>query len=217
MGQRNDMKTIFNNDRGSVMVAAVLILVLLTIIGFAATNMSTNELNVSTNTLLYERAFYTATAALEHAKETLRVPFSEQIKAGGEEQWDFALVGIVDTNGDGKGSYEEGRELLKDLELDGVRYTVTIWNNDDGGSPTDDQDGRIFVRADAEEVVRGGRCSIEELIEGTANGGPTSNYTAQEGAGSGKAYTADDTNPVEMNLDHDGDGDVDNSDYITIM
>jgi hypothetical protein len=225
--QRNDMKTIINSERGSVIVAALMILALLTIMGFAATNMSTTELNVSTNSLLYERAFYTAEAALQHAKETLREPFSEQLEAGGNEEWDFALVDAVDTNSDGKGSYEEGITLFQDLELEGVKYTVTIWNNDDNalcsGTFNDDCDGRIFVRAEAEESVRGGRCSIEELIMGTANGGPTSDYTAQEGAGSGKAYSADDTNPVDMNVNHDGsvDGEgnetIDNNDYISIM
>ena len=90
--------------------------------------------------------------------------------------------------------------FASDSYLDGVKYTVKIWNNDDGGGPDDDIDGRIFVRADAEEPVRGGRCSIEELIEGTANGGPTSNYTAQEGGGSGKSFTADDKNAVDMSV-----------------
>ena len=67
-----------NNKRGSVIVAALMILALLTILGFAATNMSNTELNISTNSLLYERAFYTAEAGLERAKESLRAPFIDQ-------------------------------------------------------------------------------------------------------------------------------------------
>ncbi len=192
------MQTILDNDRGSIIAGAIMILALLTIIGFAATNMSTTELNVSTNSLLYERAFYTAEAALQQAKESLRVPFSEQLEAGGAEVWTFAIQDAEDPDGDGEGSYKEGVVLFSDLYLDGVKYSVTIWNNNDSGGYNTDTDGRIFVRADAEEPIRGGRCSIEELIWGTANGGPTSNYTAQEGGGSGKSFTADDKNAVDM-------------------
>lgn len=201
------MKTILNNDRGSVIVAAVMILALLTIIGFAATNMSTTESKISTNSLLYERAFYTAEAALQHAKESLRAPFVEknkaQIASGGTGDWSFALNGslagysaALDTDMDGKGSYEDGVAWISDSNLNGVNYTVTIWNNDDGGSATHDTDGLIFVRADAWEAARGGRSSIEELVRGASTGGETSGYTAQEGAGSGKVFTSNDSEAI---------------------
>mgnify|MGYP000045953255 CR=1 FL=1 len=84
-----------NNQRGSVIVAALMMLALLTIIGFAATNMSTTELNISTNALLYERAFFTAEAGLQRAKESLRTQFDDfngaQIAAGLQPVWTFAL------------------------------------------------------------------------------------------------------------------------------
>ena len=64
-----------NNEKGSVIVAAIMILVMLTIIGIAAINMSTTESSISTNSLLYERAFYTAEAGLEHSKESLKLKF----------------------------------------------------------------------------------------------------------------------------------------------
>jgi Tfp pilus assembly protein PilX len=41
-----------NNEKGSVIVAALMILVALTIIGIAATNMSSTESSISTNSLL---------------------------------------------------------------------------------------------------------------------------------------------------------------------
>jgi hypothetical protein len=192
-----------NNDRGSVIVAALMMLALLTIIGFAATNMSTTELSISTNSLLYERAFYTAEAGLQRTKESLRSQFSTfnmaQIALGGQGDWTFALNGsagfpvpVADAE-----LGVPAVELLAAENLNGVTYRVRYWDNDDGdGDPLADFDGKIYVRADASEPVRGGRCSIEELVEGSSTGGNISGYTAQEGAGSGKVYTSNDSNAI---------------------
>ena len=202
-----------NNEKGSVIVAAIMILVALTIIGIAAVNMSSTESSISTNSLLYERAFYTAEAGLEQSKESLKLQFVKFndliIRAGGTGDWDFALNGSLDgktaaadTDMDGKGSYADGVPWISNANLDGEDYTVTIWNNDDGGSEIDDTDGLIFVRTDA-AGPRGERCSIEVLLLGTAIGGPVSGYMAQEGTGSGKTFTSDDADAMtagELNI-----------------
>jgi hypothetical protein len=195
-----------NNEKGSVIVAAILILVMLTIIGIAAINMSSTESSISTNSLLYERAFYTAEAGLEQSKESLKLRFVEFndliIRAGGTGDWNFALNGSLDgktaaadTDMDGKGSYADGVTWILNSNLDGVNYTVTIWNNDDGGSEINDTDGLVFVRSDA-AGPRGERCSIEVLLLGTAIGGPVSGYIAQEGTGSGKTFSSNDADAM---------------------
>ena len=202
-----------NNEKGSVIVAAIMILVLLTIIGIGAINMSTTESSISTNSLLYERAFYTAEAGLEQSKESLKLQFVKFndliIRAGGTGDWDFALNGsldgktaAVDTDMDGKGSYADSVTWISNANLDGENYTITIWNNDDGGSEINDIDGLIFVRSDA-AGPRGERCSIEVLLLGTAIGGPVSGYMAQEGTGSGKTFTSNDADAMtagELNI-----------------
>jgi hypothetical protein len=199
------------NQDGATMVVAILILALLTIIGLASSNLSTTEVKVATNSLIYERAFYTAEAGLMHAKELLRVPFVEQnaviLAAGGTGNWNFALNGALDgyaaasdSDGDGIGDYLNGVVWIQNQSLNGVRYTVTIWNNDDGGAHNNDTDGLIYVRTDAEgqSGVHGGRCSILILLEGRTEGEVISGYTAQQGAGSGKAYIATDAEAIEF-------------------
>jgi hypothetical protein len=54
------IKATLKKDDGSVMVAAMLILVLLTIIGISATTMSNSELNITSNAQLHKMAFFTA-------------------------------------------------------------------------------------------------------------------------------------------------------------
>jgi hypothetical protein len=52
--------SIIKNERGSVMVAALLVLLLLTIIGISAIRTSNTELNITVNTQLHKMAFFMA-------------------------------------------------------------------------------------------------------------------------------------------------------------
>ncbi len=210
-----------NNENGSVIVAAIMVLVLLTIIGIAATNNSTTEQHLATNTLLYERAFYAAEAGFEHAKGVLKVPYNEQNQAntalGNPGSWSFVLDGSgviqglsaahdcapLDTaghcaGGDGVGDFEGGVVLLES-NLDGISYTVTVWNNDDrdsGGTPATDTDSKIILRSVARDP-RGTVCAIESLIEGSTDSGGMDGYKAQAGAGAGKSYRNNDLESID--------------------
>jgi hypothetical protein len=60
------MKYIFhNNEKGSILLISLLILVLLTIIGIAATNTSTIEILISGNDKLHKMAFHEADGGTE--------------------------------------------------------------------------------------------------------------------------------------------------------
>ena len=202
----NKKNLLFNDENGSVMVAAIMILVLLTIVGMAAMNTSTTESSLSVNTLLYQRAFYTAEAGFEHTKGILKVPFTEynQAKlAAGETvgSWTFALDGSmegVDAADKDVAGYDGGVFLLQNEELGGIKYTVRIWDNDDGDGAYDaDVDGRIMVRITA-WGGRGEVCSIESLIEGASTPGTIEGYKAQAGAGAGKSYRNNDLNDIDV-------------------
>ena len=208
------IKYLPDNENGYVIVAAIMILVLLTILGISAINTSTTEQHLATNTLLYERAFYAAEAGFEHAKGVLKVPYNEQnqsnLALGNPGSWSFALDGRVqglaaaqdcaplDINdncagGDDVGDFEGGVVLVQS-DLEGISYTVTAWNNDDrasGGTPTSDTDGRMMIRTVA-LGPRGATCAIESLIEGTTDSGDIDGYKAQAGAGAGKSYSNND-------------------------
>ena len=205
------IKFLSKNEQGSVIIMAIMILALLTIIGISAINTSSNEQHLAVNTLLYERAFYAAEGGIEHAKGVLKVPFLEQnqsnIALGNVGSWSFALNGsgvipglaaaFDGVGGDGVGDFEGGVLLLQ-ANLDGIAYDITVWNNDDrasGGTPTNDTDGRMMIRAGA-TGPRGASCAIESLVEGTTNSGSTEGYEAQAGAGSGKSYSNNDLEAI---------------------
>lgn len=63
---------ILNNDRGSIMVVALLLLVFLTIIGITATSNTRMELNVTRNSQIYKRDFYVADSGWRAAAMNLQ-------------------------------------------------------------------------------------------------------------------------------------------------
>jgi len=197
----------FNNEKGSVIIAALLVLALLTIIGMAATNRSSTEQHLAVNTLLYERAFYAAEAGFEHAKGALKVPYNEQNQAnialGNPGSWSFVLngSGVIPGLATATDCSFDGGVALLTAQLDGISYTVTVWNNCDTGDPMApcdpvvDNDGRMMVRTVA-TGPRGSVCSIESLIEGTTDSGGMEGYKAQAGAGAGKSYRNNDLESI---------------------
>jgi hypothetical protein len=60
-------KSILNNEEGSVIIAALMVLVLLTIIGIASTNVSNTEVKISTHNLIHQQSFYRAEGAAMEA------------------------------------------------------------------------------------------------------------------------------------------------------
>jgi hypothetical protein len=63
--------SILNNEEGSVIIAAIMVLVLLTIVGIASTNTSNTEIKIATHELIYQRNFYAAEAATLEALDKM--------------------------------------------------------------------------------------------------------------------------------------------------
>ena len=175
-----------------------MILVLLTIIGISASNISVTEVQIATNSLLYERAFYTAEAGLQHAKEELKDTYmltnKNKVAIGQDADWNFAILGATDSSFAGGDVLELGNPTLA-----GVSYTVTVWDNDDEApnpdDPNDDSDGRVYIRSRA-EGPRGAVCQIETLLVDSSKAIAITGDYAQEGSEAGKGYTSHDRNAI---------------------
>ena len=207
------MKTavfIQDNEKGSVIVAAIMVLALLTVTTFMAMNTSDTEVHISGNALIHKKTFYAAEAGIEHAMKLLEGPFvvhnASKVKSGERADWNFALDGsnvtaANDPNGDSKGEYDPdygGAVWVNSATIGGVTYTVSLWNNDDielGGDFRNDTDGLVWIQSDAVHPRRS-RVSIRILLEGDTTGEGITGYTAQAGAGAGKNYNANDLNPM---------------------
>jgi hypothetical protein len=67
-----------DNQRGSALVVALLMLVVLTLIGISATTTTTFELQIATNDKLFKRAFYAADGATEMCGEVIEQNIEER-------------------------------------------------------------------------------------------------------------------------------------------
>lgn len=101
----NQIKSTFKKDDGSVMVAALLILVLITIIGISATTMSNSELNITANTQLHKMAFFTAESGWHVMTDWL------------DNQYPLPTVDLGSDNSNGEDSIDNDSDGLTD-ELD---------------------------------------------------------------------------------------------------
>lgn len=203
MRKKHSMNTYsccIGNERGVVLVAAVLILAVLTIIGVVAINTSTMERQTSSNFMVSERAFYAAEAGMEHVKEALRNSLRQParlalVATSGKADWTFVLSGPPTATGT---TYAGGLKWITNQPFDRFQYTITIWDNNDGDhNPAADADGLIWVRSEA-IGPRNARCSIEALLDANAITNSVSGYNAQEGSGSGKTYTSTDSHAVDF-------------------
>ena len=64
-------KTWLNNEEGSVLILALVMLVLLTLIGISATTTSMIEINIAGNERAYKRNLYSAEAAVMQCAQTM--------------------------------------------------------------------------------------------------------------------------------------------------
>lgn len=73
--------SILNNEEGVVIIAALMVLVLLTIIGIASTNVSNTEVKIATHELIHQQNLYQAEGAtliaLEEMEELTNPKFSD--------------------------------------------------------------------------------------------------------------------------------------------
>jgi hypothetical protein len=181
------------NQEGFIIIAAVMMLALLTIIAVSALNTSTTEVQIATNDLLYEKTFYAAEAGLQHLKQLLG---SQVVKYQAVNpvsvtvpNWNFALTGAQAIDSDGHGGYDGSVEWIN-REIDGITVKVSVWNNADSGNYETDTDGLIYARSVA-SGPRESACSIEILLKSTMSGFTIRDYV-QQGAGPGKNYISDD-------------------------
>mgnify|MGYP001827347228 CR=1 FL=1 len=171
--------SIINNQQGSVIVMAVIILVLLSIIGIAATNTSTTELKITTNTLLHNVAFYTADSGIAAGRAALT-----NLKIADAGSWDQLLFNLDAADDDKKSIKWNGSDCVPNvcwtlndiLDADGGRrvgqatFSLAIEdNNDRDNNPEVDTDDTVILTSTVSYL--GSNITIEAIIQGGAGGG----------------------------------------------
>jgi len=168
--------SIIKNQQGSIIVIAMIILVLLTIIGISATNMSTTEVQVSTNALLHNIAFYAADSGIETGRAALNT-----IKMEDAGAWDNLLQGNEFTwNGEQVDTLDE---VLDVVDVEGGRtvgqatFTLTVADNDDLDDNGEvDTDDTVLLTSTA--TYRNATVTIETIVRGGGEAYAQEHYNA---------------------------------------
>jgi type IV pilus assembly protein PilX len=190
---------VVENERGSVLVIALIMLVLLTILGISATTTSDIEVQIAGNERNYKRTFYTANSGIEHVKASLSnaLTTNQAIQIATDPtklNWTFALDGSTRT------AFTPS-ELYLDLPfapLSGYAYQVCIY--DDTGAtgedadPAIDKNGIIFAEVHA-TGPNGAVVFLKVQLLATASGQSLDSYS-QYGGDMSKNFHGNDLNAM---------------------
>ena len=171
--------SIINNQQGSVILMAIIVLAMLSIIGIAATSTSTTEVQVSTNAMLHNIAFYTADSGIEAGRAALN-----NLKIADAGSWDHLLFNLNAADEDKKSIKFNGSDCVPNvcwtlndiLDADGGRrvgqatFSLAIEdNNDRDNNPEVDTDDTVILTSTVRYL--GSNLTIEAIIQGGAGGG----------------------------------------------
>lgn len=160
---------ISKNERGAALLMTMVMLVILTLIGTAATKTSTLEIMMSGSEKNKKAAFYTAEAGIEHAKKVL----DDKGYNSGTETWN--IEGMEDAQ-----SFDTAVELISEAALGDYVYTVKVWDS-----------GRLRIRSEAKGINNKGKSAIEVTYSSSGqnwlkeDGG----YVAQSGHNEQKSFS----------------------------
>jgi hypothetical protein len=164
---------------------AVIILALLTVIGISATNTSTTEVQVSTNAVLHNIAFYTADSGIAAGRAALN-----NIKITDAGYWDLLLRNLATDPAGTEAIIWNGQSCttLNDIiDADGVRtvgpatFSLEIEDNDDlDGNDEVDSDDTVFLTStlDPDSPYRNTSATIRTTVRGGGEAYAQEHYNA---------------------------------------
>ena len=192
--------SITNNQQGSVIIMAVIVLALLTIIGIAATNTSTTEMKITTNALLHNTAFYTADSGIAAGRATLN-----NVKMADAGSWDVLLrnqatnppgTEVITWNG------VDCTTLNEIIDADGGRtvgpaaFSLTIEDNNDLDNNDEvDSDDTIFLTSTLVAPYRNATATIRTSVQGGGEAYAQEHYNA---GSSGEAKAESETAAADV-------------------
>jgi hypothetical protein len=195
MNPMQKITSITHNQQGSVIIMAVIVLAMLSIIGIAATSTSTTEVQVSTNAMLHNIAFYTADSGIEAGRAALN-----NLKMADAGSWDLLLrnmatdppgTEVITWNG------VDCTTLNEVIDADGGRtvgpaaFSLTIEDNNDLDKNTEvDSDDTIFLTSTLVAPYRNATATIRTSVQGGGEAYAQEHYNA---GSSGEAKSESET------------------------
>jgi hypothetical protein len=182
--------SIINNQQGSLIVMAMIVLVLLTVIGISASTTSTTEVQISTNAVLHNIAFYTAESGIEAGRAALNTIKIEDVgswdkllfnKDAADEDKVSIQIGGVDCDPDPCWTLDD---IIDEMEPGGrtvgpATFTLTIEDNNDlDDNPEVDSDDTVFLNSTLVSPYRNATATINTSVHGGGEAYAQEHYNA---------------------------------------
>lgn len=120
---------IIDNEEGSTIVFALLILVVLTILGISATTTSTIEFKIVHNEKSYQRNFYVADSAWNYGAYWLEVKSKPPDKINTNTNAGFSPEQLKLVRNFGDGAADVLNDIFPDNTEDGTINSIPYWYN----------------------------------------------------------------------------------------
>jgi type II secretory pathway component PulK len=171
--------SIINNQQGSVILIAIIILAMLTIIGISATNISNTEMKITTNALLYNVAFYTADAGIEAGRAVLNNLKTDPVD-GDAGYWDLLLrnlatdpsgtLEVITWNGQPCTTLNEVIDAVEGRRVGPAAFSLVLADNEDRDNMDEvDTDNTVVLTSTAS--YRGSTITIQAIVQAGGGGG----------------------------------------------
>jgi hypothetical protein len=184
------INSIVKNEQGSVVVVAMITLALLTIVGIAATNTSTTEVQISTNAVLHNVAFYAVDSGIEAGRAALN-----NLKIEDAANWNYLLFNIDAADVDKVSIEVNGGacapdpcwtldDVIDEVEPGGrtvgsATFTLTVVDNDDlDGDVEVDSDDTVFLTSTLVSPYRNATATISTTVRGGGEAYAQEHYNA---------------------------------------
>jgi hypothetical protein len=181
----SEAKRIWQSEEGAALVISMLVMVVLTVIGVAASNTSVLEILIANSSKNRKAAFYAAEAGIEDARKELTDILSSQSSL---DTWDLSSLADVPSP-----EYPGEKYIFENEAVGDCAYTVTVFEG------RANQQGVIFIRS-VGTGPNGGSAVLEVGLVGkmVVPKGTTSfsSYGGQQNAGSAKSNTGYDVNAM---------------------
>jgi len=137
-----NLKYNIQNERGAVLIAALLIFVMLALTGIYTVYQSTTEMRIASNNKVSAQAFYVAEAGIEHAKALLREETLNDVLQGADNNknnvTDNGRIAELQNGTCGDGTYTV---YITDLPATFSNGSLVA----DGGESWKDSNNRVFI------------------------------------------------------------------------
>jgi hypothetical protein len=164
--------SIVNNQQGSVIIVAVVVLAFITILGISSNSGSISELQITTNAILYNTAFYAVESGIEAGRTVLN-----NLKAADVTSWDKLLnnttppypdpLEVVVWNGTNCTSLNDILDAEGGRTVGPATFSLAIEDNEDlDDNMRVDTDDTIILTATLASPFRNATATITTTVQG---------------------------------------------------